>query len=90
MNEPFIDMSDYLLCDAAVATAIPHDDNANGLEPYTSAIAMNSGWTWKIPLLGRFGSGYVYSSKFLDKDNAAHEFLNLWNLDEKKVRSLIL
>ena len=64
MKEPFIDMSDHLLCDSAVAAPVPHDDEAHGIEPYTSAIAMTSGWTWKIPMLGRFGTGYVYSSRF--------------------------
>src|SRR5260370_5463322 len=81
MDEPFIDMSDHLLCDSAVAAAIPNDDVANGVEPYTSSIAMTAGWTWKIPMLSRFGSGYVYSSKFTTKDEATGEFCGLWGLD---------
>jgi tryptophan 6-halogenase len=82
MAEPFIDMSDQLLCDSAVATAIPHDDAANGVEPYTSAIAMPSGWTWKIPMLGRFGTGYVFSSRFADRGEATRDFSRLWHLDQ--------
>src|SRR5438270_344624 len=35
LGEPFIDMSDHLLCDSAVATSVPHDDEAHGVEPYT-------------------------------------------------------
>lgn len=81
MREPFLDMSDYLLCDSAVAAPVAHDDEANGIEPYTSAIAMKSGWTWKIPMLGRFGSGYVYSSRFAGRDDAAEDFCRLWGLD---------
>ncbi|GCE02310.1 tryptophan halogenase family protein [Embleya hyalina] len=81
MEEPFLDMSDQLLCDSAVATAIPHDDAANGVEPFTSAIAMSSGWTWKIPMLTRFGTGYVYSSKFTGQDEATREFCDLWGLN---------
>lgn len=84
MGEPFVDMSDHLLCDSAVASAVPNDDAANGVEPYTSAIAMNAGWTWKIPMLGRFGSGYVYSSKFASEDEAARDFCQLWKLDPDK------
>jgi tryptophan halogenase len=84
MKEPFIDMSDYLINDSAVATAVPNDDAAVGVEPYTSAIAMDSGWTWKIPMLGRFGSGYVYSSKFATEDQATREFCDLWKLDPDK------
>ncbi|SDL37080.1 tryptophan halogenase [Lentzea albidocapillata subsp. violacea] len=81
MKEPFLDMSDHLLNDRAVATAVPHDDEANGVEPYTSAIAMSSGWTWKIPMLGRFGTGYVYSSRFASQDEATEEFCRMWGLD---------
>ncbi|GAA4548843.1 tryptophan halogenase family protein [Amycolatopsis samaneae] len=81
MEEPFVHMNDHLLCDSAVATAVPHDDEADGIEPYTSAIAMKSGWTWKIPMLGRFGSGYVYSSRFADQDEAIRDFCALWDLD---------
>ena len=84
LREPFVDMSDYLMCDSAVASAVPNDDEANGIEPYTSAIAMNAGWTWKIPMLGRFGTGYVYSSKFASEAQAARDFCELWNLDPDK------
>ncbi|MFI9557474.1 tryptophan halogenase family protein [Nonomuraea endophytica] len=86
MGEPFIDMSDHLLCDSAVATAIPHDDAANGVEPYTSSIAMSSGWTWKIPMLTRFGTGYVYSSEFATRDEATEEFCGLWGLDPENTK----
>jgi hypothetical protein len=81
MEEPFIDMSDHLLSNSAVAAPVPNDDAANGIEPYTSSIAMRAGWTWKIPMLGRFGTGYVYSDKFADRDEAARDFCKLWNLD---------
>jgi tryptophan halogenase len=81
MREPFLDMSDHLLNDRAVASAVPNDDAKNGVEPFTSSIAMSSGWTWKIPMLGRFGSGYVYSSRFSSQDEATEEFCGLWDLD---------
>lgn len=86
MGEPFVDMSDHLLCDSAVATAVLNDDARNGVEPYTSAIAMKAGWTWKIPMLTRFGSGYVYSSKFSTKDDATEEFCKLWGLDPSETK----
>jgi tryptophan 6-halogenase len=84
MEEPFIDMSDHLLCDSAVATPVPHDDARLGIEPYTSSIAMKHGWTWKIPMLGRFGTGYVHSSRFCSMDEAVLEFSKLWNLNPEK------
>ncbi|MEU5391938.1 tryptophan halogenase family protein [Streptomyces tibetensis] len=86
LGEPFVDMSDHLMCDSAVATAVPHDDEANGVEPYTSAIAMSSGWAWKIPMLGRFGSGYVYSSRFTSQDEATAEFCEMWGLDPSETK----
>jgi len=84
-DDGFIHMNDRLLCDRAVTASIPHDDVKHGIEPYTSAIAMNAGWTWKIPMLGRFGSGYVYSSRHSTEDEAAREFCALWKLDEREV-----
>ena len=84
LGEPFLDMSDHLINDRAVATAIPHDDARLGVEPYTSAIAMSSGWAWKIPMLGRFGTGYVYSSRLTEQDEATGEFCRMWGLDPEE------
>lgn len=85
LAEPFIDMQDHLLCDSAVAAAIPNDDERLGIEPYTSSIAMKAGWTWKIPMLSRFGSGYVYSSKFATEDDAVRDYCALWQVKESSL-----
>jgi tryptophan halogenase len=84
MEEPFLDMSDHLLCDSAVATPIEHDDARLGIEPYTSSIAKRHGWIWKTPMLSRFGTGYVYSSRFCSQDEAVREFSQHWGLDPEK------
>jgi tryptophan halogenase len=86
LKEPFLDMSDYLLCDSAVAAPVPADDREHGIEPYTSAIAMAAGWTWKIPMRGRFGSGHVFSSRFTTRERATEDFLKLWGLDPDKTK----
>jgi tryptophan halogenase len=65
---------------------VPNDDEKNGIDPYTSAIAMKSGWTWKIPMLTRHGTGYVYSSRFSSQDEATDDFCKLWNLDPNKAQ----
>jgi tryptophan halogenase len=85
LGEPFINMKHQLFCDSAVAAAIPNDDEKLGIEPYTSAIAMKAGWTWKIPMLGRFGSGYVYASDFATEEEATRDYCQLWGLNEAKV-----
>jgi tryptophan 7-halogenase len=85
LGEPFIDMSDYLLCDGAIAAPIPYKDKNSDIEPYTTSFAKEAGWIWKTPLMGRFGSGYVYSSKFINEDKAADDFCQFWNLDSSKI-----
>lgn len=74
LNEPFISFSDSLLCDRAIALQVPHDIEKEGMNPFTSATALSSGWVWNIPLYGRVGTGYVYSSKFITPEEAEKEF----------------
>jgi tryptophan halogenase len=74
LDEPFISFADSLLCDSAIALQVPSDIEAEGIEPYTTATAMSSGWSWNIPLYGRIGTGYVYSSKHQSKEDAEAEF----------------
>ena len=73
MGEPFQDWSHWLPCDRA--QAMPTEHVAGPLRPYTSAIAMSSGWRWQIPLQHRTGNGYVYASAFIDDDAARTELL---------------
>jgi tryptophan halogenase len=40
---------------------------------HTESIAMNYGWSWRIPLQHRFGCGYVYDSKHITKEEAIEE-----------------
>jgi hypothetical protein len=44
------------------------------LEPFTNCTAIENGWVWNIPLWSRIGTGYVYSSKFVDDETALKEF----------------
>jgi tryptophan 6-halogenase len=74
LEEPFISFSESLLCDSAVAMQIPRDIARDGINPYTTATALSSGWVWNIPLYSRDGTGYVYSSAFLSQDEAEREF----------------
>lgn len=74
LKEPFISFSESLLCDRAIALQVPVDIQNQGINPYTSATAMSSGWVWNIPLYGRVGTGYVYSSAFTTPEEAEAEF----------------
>ncbi|MDF5735991.1 MULTISPECIES: tryptophan halogenase family protein [unclassified Nostoc] len=74
LGEPFISYSESLLCDRAIAMQIPTDLKKDGINPYTTATALSSGWVWNIPLYGRNGTGYVYSSAFISPEEAEQEF----------------
>ena len=72
LEEPFEDWSQWLLCDRAVAMPCQTE---TPLAPYTSVIAMDAGWRWRIPLQHRTGNGYVYSSSFISDDAARDALL---------------
>lgn len=73
LEEPFVDYSKHLLCDAAVAIRRDHDLSARGIRNHTRATGMRAGWAWEIPLYHREGCGYVYASGSIDKDQAERE-----------------
>jgi tryptophan halogenase len=68
----WVNTSNALPCDSALAFFM-YDQ-----EPmmHTEAIAMDYGWSWRIPLQHRFGCGYVYDSKYITKDEAIKEVKN--------------
>ena len=68
LGEPYVEWTDLLPCDRAVAMPCAHGDGP--LTPFTQAIAMPAGWRWRIPLQHRVGNGYVYSSAHLSDDEA--------------------
>lgn len=71
LGERFISFGDNLFNDSAVVMPTPADPS--GTNPHTSASALSAGWAWDIPLTNRTGNGYVYSSKYIDKDAAETE-----------------
>lgn len=66
----FDSFRDNLFNDSAVVMPTPMD-RAPPVE--TLATALSGGWCWSIPLTGRFGNGYVYSSDHLSADAAETE-----------------
>ena len=43
---------------------------------YTQSTARDNGWTFEISLYDRMGSGYIFSDKFIRKEQALDEFLS--------------
>lgn len=76
MGGVFTSFNDTLLNDRALATKLNYDDPNVEMENVTNCTAIENGWVWNIPLWNRIGSGYVYSSKFVDRDQAEIEFRN--------------
>lgn len=50
----------------------------------TTATALSNGWCWKIPLTNRFGNGYVYSSDFINSEQAETELRQHLNMMESE------
>jgi tryptophan 6-halogenase len=71
LGERFMPFADNLFNDSAVV--MPTPANTDGTNPHTSATALSAGWVWDIPLTNRTGNGYVYSSRYIDKDAAETE-----------------
>ncbi|PCJ50188.1 MAG: tryptophan halogenase [Gammaproteobacteria bacterium] len=67
MESPFEDWSQWLPCNSAIAHA---SESLPDKKPYTISTAQKSGWQWQIPLQNRIGNGHVYSSDFLNQDDA--------------------
>jgi tryptophan halogenase len=68
----YIDWSDWLPCDRAVAMPT---QLAASRPPYTEANARKAGWRWRIPLQQRAGNGYVYSSMHISDAEALDDLL---------------
>ncbi|MBU1620995.1 MAG: tryptophan 7-halogenase [Gammaproteobacteria bacterium] len=78
---PFESFASNLFNDSALV--IPTAALAE-LPVQTKATALSNGWAWQIPLQNRTGNGYVFSSAFINKDQAETELrrhLGLLNSD---------
>lgn len=73
LGTPFLDKSDCVLSDTALALQEPTMEMEE-IPPYTLATAHTSGWVWDIPLTNRRGVGFVYASKYMDEEAAVEAF----------------
>jgi tryptophan halogenase len=73
MGVPFVDRSDVLFIDRALAMQVPYDDKQSDIIPHTVSTAQKHGWIWDIGLQSRRGVGYVFSSNHTTADAALAE-----------------
>jgi tryptophan 7-halogenase len=72
LREPYVSFTPTLFCDRAIWGGWERTDEP--IRPYTTAEAMDAGWCWRIDHEHVINRGYVYSSAFLDDDEAEREF----------------
>ena len=72
-NVPFIDKSEFLFCDSAVAVQCPYAEQETPIASHTISTATGCGWIWDIGLQKRRGIGHVYSSKYINEDGAERD-----------------
>ncbi len=76
LQSGFENWSHWLPCDRAIAVQCA---SVEPLVPITRATARAAGWQWRIPLQNRIGNGHVYSSRFMDQEEATQILMR--NLD---------
>jgi len=74
MGEKFISFKDQLFNDSAVVTHVDYRDKDEQMKPYTDCVALKHGWVYNIPMWDSIGTGYVYSSKYINQCEAEIEF----------------
>lgn len=72
---PFIDKSDVLFVDRALAMQVPYASMDTSIPSQTISTAQTAGWIWDIGLQSRRGIGHVYSSQHISKADAELELL---------------
>lgn len=89
LGEPFVSYSKYLANDRALAVQIPHRDGAR-IDSVTKSTALGAGWSWRVPLWNRIGTGYVFSSAHRTDEQAIDEFLAHLGPDAKGAEPRII
>lgn len=74
LNKNFNDISKSFPLNSAIPFQVKKTKNY--IESYTLAEATKNGWIWQTPLYNRYGTGYLYSSKFTTKEDAQKDFNN--------------
>jgi tryptophan halogenase len=78
LRTPLKDWRHWLPCDTAQTVA---SKRQGPLIPYTKATAHTAGWQWRIPTQTRTGNGHIYSSQYMNDDEAIKILMD--NLDSE-------
>jgi len=73
MGVEYEDWSHWLFNDSAIAV---QTESVGEPVLLTRAIAHGAGWQWRIPLQHRVGNGHVFSSKYMDSEEARQILAN--------------
>lgn len=84
LKVPFIDKSDVLFVDTALAYQTPYDESDAPISCSTLAVAKKAGWIWDIGLSERRGVGYVYSSSHMKDEEAELDFSRYLGKEHKE------
>ncbi|MBS3798559.1 tryptophan halogenase family protein [Pseudoalteromonas sp. BDTF-M6] len=87
MQVPFVDKSDILFVNKALAIQVPHQDPQAELPSCTLATAQSAGWIWDIALPTRRGVGHVFSDRYISTEQAHKQLADYLGMDEDKVEA---
>tara|TARA_B100000700_G_scaffold324086_1_gene429376 strand:- start:4662 stop:6242 length:1581 start_codon:yes stop_codon:yes gene_type:complete len=82
MGVEFVPFKDMLFNDSAIVTHIDYTDKETQMDCYTKCVALKYGWVYNIPMWNNIGTGYVYSSKYINECEAELEFREYLNDQE--------
>ncbi|TMP43350.1 tryptophan 7-halogenase [Pseudoalteromonas citrea] len=85
LNVPFIDLSDTLFVNRAVALQVPYENEQAPVACETISTAQSEGWIWDIGLQSRRGMGFVYCDKYLTQEEAEKRLRKYAGQDTSKI-----
>ena len=74
LNPKWNDIKEWFPLDRAIPQQVKYD--FEDMPSYTVAEATKNGWIWQIPIVDRYGTGYLYSSQFTSDDEARTDYDN--------------
>jgi tryptophan halogenase len=86
LNVPYHSYQDELVCNAAVNFQTHRSDQKSAIiRSFTTATALEDGWSWEIDLPTRTGNGYVFNDNFISYDEAVERLAQSVGIDVNEV-----